>query len=529
MADPEFDVVIVGAGISGIGAACHLTEKCPERSYVILEQRDDIGGTWDLFRYPGLRSDSDMFTFGYSFRPWTDTQSLADAGSIKSYLRDTAEEYDVLGNIRFGRQVTDASWSSEDGFWTLTTRDRETGEIEEHTGRFLFECTGYYNYEHGHVVDFPGEEDFEGPVIHPQKWPEDLDYSDRKIVVIGSGATSITLVPALAETAEHVTMLQRSPTYVMAMPGRDRLAEFLHRFLPEWIVYRIIRTRNILLQRLFYDLFQTFPNFSRGLIQKQMRAQLGEDYDMRHFTPDYDPWDQRLCVVPDGDLFKTIRRGDASVVTDHIERFTENGILLEDGQDLEEGRELEADMIVTATGLDLQMMGGIDLEVDGEPVAQSERMIYKGVMIEGVPNAATTFGYINASWTLKVDLVCEYVCRLLNHMGERGYAAAVPRNHEGVETDGYVMDELKANYIQRAADRLPRNGAKSPWKEKNNYLYDWWRMHFGSLEDDELDFYEDPAPIAPSRGMAPQENGTGESAPAPPHGAESARETSAAG
>lgn len=488
MKENYFDVLIVGAGISGIGAACHLTRNCPDKSYAVLEKRDDLGGTWDFFEYPGIRSDSDMFTFGYSFRPWTETETLADGGSIKNYARETAQEYNVEEKIRYRRHVKKASWSSEKRLWTVTAVNEKTGKTETYKARFIFECTGYYNYDEGHEVDFPGESNFEGPAFHPQHWPENLDYTDKEVVVIGSGATSITLVPAMAEKAKHVTMLQRSPTYVLAVPEKDNVTEWLRQYLPEWLVYRITRTRNIFLQRIVYDLAQTFPKTMRWLIRRQIRSWVGEDFDMRHFSPDYDPWDERLCVVPDGDLFEALREGSASIVTDHIERFTENGILVKDGQDIEEGRELEADVIVEATGLNLQMMGGIEMEVDGEKVSHSDRMVYRGAMLEGIPNAVTIFGYINASWTLKVDLVCEYTCRLLNYMDENNYTKVVPTDDEGVETEGHAMDELKAGYIQRASDRLPPKGKKDPWKVTNNYFYDWLKLHYGSIDDGVLKF-----------------------------------------
>lgn len=483
-----FDVLIIGAGISGIGAACHLTRECPGKSFAILEQRQDLGGTWDLFEYPGIRSDSDMFTFGYSFRPWTETKTLADGNSIKNYVRETAEEYNLTDAIRYQRRVTSASWSSGERLWTVTVQNEDTDETETYSTRFLFECTGYYNYEHGHEVNFPGESNFDGPAFHPQRWPDDLDYTNKKVVVIGSGATSITLVPTMAEKAEHVTMLQRSPTYVLSMPSEDTITEWLRQYLPEWLVYRITRTRNILLQRLVYDISQRFPGFSRWIIQSQVQSWLGDDYDMRHFTPTYDPWDQRLCVVPDGDLFKAIKKGSVSVVTDHIESFQNDGIRLKDGQDVENGNLLEADVIVEATGLELQLMGGIEVEVDGEDVDPSNRMVYRGAMLEGLPNSVTIFGYINASWTLKVDLVCEYICRLLNFMDRNNFTKVVPEPDDDVETQGHAMDELKAGYIQRASDRLPPKGNQDPWRVKNNYFFDWLKLHYGSIDDGVLEF-----------------------------------------
>ncbi len=488
MDDTYVDVLVLGAGVSGVGAACHLTRECPERSFAVLEMRDELGGTWDLFEYPGVRSDSDMFTFGYSFRPWTETQTLADGASIKQYVRETAEAYGVTDRIRYRRRVDRLSWSEETRTWTVEVQNLETGETETYESRFIIECTGYYNYEHGHEVDFPGESDFDGQAFHPQKWPEDLDYSDQQVVVIGSGATSVTLVPAMAEEAEHVTMLQRSPTYILSMPSEDRITEMLRRYMPEWLVYRLTRVRNILIQRLLYDIAQTFPDFSREFIQNQIRERLGEDFDMRHFSPDYDPWDQRLCIVPDGDLFEAIRCGDASVVTDHIVEFAEEGIRLEDGRDLEEGRVLEADVVVEATGLEIQLLGGIDVKVDGDEMSGSEQKVYRGAMFEDVPNFVTVFGYINASWTLKVDLVCQYTCRLLNHMDEHGYTKVVPTDNEGVDAEGHAMDELDAGYIQRAADRLPPKGTQAPWKIKNNFLYDWFNLHYASLEDGVLEF-----------------------------------------
>jgi cation diffusion facilitator CzcD-associated flavoprotein CzcO len=488
MDDTHVDVLILGAGVSGVGAACHVTRECPERSFAVLEMREDLGGTWDFFEYPGIRSDSDMFTFGYSFRPWTETQTLADGSSIQQYVRETAEAYGVTDRIRYRRRVERVSWSEERRVWTVEAQNLETGETETYEARFIIECTGYYNYECGHEVDFPGESDFDGPAFHPQKWPEDLDYRDQQVVVIGSGATSITLVPAMAEEAEHVTMLQRSPTYILSMPSEDRITEMLRRYLPEWLVYRITRVRNILIQRLLYDVAQTFPNASRRFIQNRIRERLGEEFDMRHFSPDYDPWDQRLCVVPDGDLFESIRRGDVSVVTDHVVEFTEEGILLEDGRDLEDGRVLEADVVVEATGLEIQLLGGIDVEVDGDEVSGSEQKVYRGAMFEDVPNFVTVFGYINASWTLKVDLVCQYTCRLLNHMDEHGYTKVVPTDDEGVEAEGHAMDELDAGYIQRAADRLPPKGTQAPWKITNNFLYDWFNLNYASLEDGVLEF-----------------------------------------
>ncbi|HKC28184.1 MAG TPA: NAD(P)/FAD-dependent oxidoreductase, partial [Jatrophihabitans sp.] len=393
MASEHVDVLILGAGVSGIGAACHLTRACPGKSYAILERRQAIGGTWDLFRYPGIRSDSDMFTFGYSFRPWNETEVLADGPSIKKYVAETAAEYGVDKHIRFGMYARTASWSSEQGLWTIDVRDEATGTRKSFTAKFLIACTGYYNYDQGYRPTFAGEDEFNGTIVHPQHWPEDLDYRGKRVVVVGSGATAVTLVPAMAETAAHVTMLQRSPTYILALPARDKISESMRRVLPDSLVFRMARRRNIGLQRVMYGLSRSRPNVVRSLVLKAAERQLAGAAELKHFTPKYDPWDQRLCIVPNGDLFKTIRSGRADIVTDTIERFTPNGILLSSGA------ELEADVIVTATGLDVQMLGGAEVDIDGVPLALNETVTYKSVMLDGVPNAVLVFGYTNASWT----------------------------------------------------------------------------------------------------------------------------------
>lgn len=481
MATQHFDVLIVGAGLSGIGAACHLTRECPDKTFALIERREDIGGTWDLFRYPGIRSDSDMYTFGYNFRPWTEPKVLADGASIKSYVGETAREYGIDEHIRYGRRVTRAAWSGDAGVWTVTVRREDTGRTERYTCDFLLGCTGYYDYDAGYKPDFPGESEFQGPVIHPQHWPEDLDYAGKKVVVIGSGATAVTLVPAMADQAAHVTMLQRTPTFIASLPALDKLSMKLRTVLPEMAVYRLARGRNIVLQRTMYKAAQRWPRVMRRMLEKGVRRWLGSEY-VPHFSPDYNPWDQRLCVVPDGDLFKTVRDGRASVVTDRIETFTENGILLQSGD------EIEADIIISATGLELQMLGGVEIEVDGEPVALNERLTYKGVLLEGVPNAAMIVGYINASWTLKADIASEYVCRLLNHMDKRGYAQVVAEDHEGCKTDATIMDALDAGYVRRAADRLPRQGSKGPWRLAHDYLRDRPVLRRGPIEDGCLHF-----------------------------------------
>ncbi|MCG8392305.1 MAG: NAD(P)/FAD-dependent oxidoreductase [Pseudomonadales bacterium] len=481
MSNNHVDVLIIGAGLSGIGAACHLTRKCPNHTYAIIERRERIGGTWDLFKYPGIRSDSDMFTLGYSFRPWTEPKVLADGPSIRQYVEDTAEEYGVKRHIRFGRKVVKANWSSDDKLWTIETTNEETGETETFTSNFLFSCTGYYNYDQGFRPDFPGEQDFKGQIIHPQHWPEDLEYQGKKVVVIGSGATAVTLVPAMAKEGAQVTMLQRSPTYIATVPETDPISVQLRRFLPEMVVYRLARTRNIGIQRMVFKLSKQRPKLVRRALLAAAKRQLGEDFDMTHFRPHYNPWDERLCAVPNGDLFKSLRKGETEVVTDHIERFTENGILLKSG------KELEADIIITATGLNIQMLGGVEGTVDGKAVNPNDTMVYKGAMLKDVPNMALVFGYTNSSWTLKADLVCEYVCRLLNHMDKTGARTVTPRDREDCSTDENFLG-MRSGYIQRAHDELPKQGSRHPWQVVQNYLYDLPRLRFGNIEDGVLEF-----------------------------------------
>lgn len=478
----NFDVLIIGAGISGIGAACHLSRQCPSKRVAILERRKDLGGTWDLFKYPGIRSDSDMFTFGYNFRPWTDTRTLADGPSIKQYVTDTAREHGVDKKIHFGRKVTGASWDSDTQQWTISVTNEASGEAESWTTRFIMLCTGYYNYDRGYRPEFPGEEDFKGPIVHPQHWPEDLDYTGKRVVIIGSGATAVTLLPAMAEDTAHITMLQRTPTYILPLPGVDPMARRLMGVLPEMVAYRLMRSRNIAMQWLSYVASRTFPEQTRNLILRVVRRQLRGKVGLEHFTPDYYPWDQRMCVVPDGDLFRVLRNGRASIVTDHIDRFTEHGIRLKSG------RELEADIIVTATGLDLQMLGGMTLNVDGKPHRPQDGMLYKSVLIEGVPNAAMVIGYINASWTLRADLAAEYLCRLIKHMDRNGYAVATPVDTENSKTDETVMGSLKSGYIQRATDRMPRQGSHGPWRLTHDYYRDITMLRKAPIEDGYLRF-----------------------------------------
>jgi cation diffusion facilitator CzcD-associated flavoprotein CzcO len=489
------DVLVVGAGLSGIGAGCHLTMKCPDKSYAVLEARDTIGGTWDLFRYPGIRSDSDMFTLGYPFRPWPEAKSIADGPSILSYIKDTAREYGVDSKIRFNHRVQRASWSTEQAQWTVDVERTDTGETVQFTCNFLFMCSGYYRYDQGYTPDFPGLDEFSGQVIHPQHWPEDLDYAGKRVVVIGSGATAVTLLPSLAETAEHVTMLQRSPTYIVALPAVDPLAPFVMRWLPDRIAHPLLRWKNVLLSMLSFQLSRKRPHIMKAIIRKGLQRALPPDYDIdTHFKPRYNPWDQRLCLVPDGDLFKVLRDGSASVVTDTIETFTEKGVRLTSGQ------ELEADIIITATGLQMLAFGGLAMTVDGEDVKLSETVGYKGMMLSGVPNMAASIGYTNASWTLKCDLICEYVCRLLNHMDSIGMRQVTPRWREDTLPDRPFVD-LTSGYVLRSVENFPKQGDAPPWRLYQNYIKDVLMIRRGSLEDEAIEF-TNPVPA-----KAPREPG----------------------
>jgi monooxygenase len=491
----HFDVVIVGAGLSGIGAGCHLSERCPDRSFVILEGRDAIGGTWDLFRYPGVRSDSDMYTLGYSFRPWTEPKAIADGPSILRYVRETARDYGVDGHIRFGHRVIAAQWSSADAAWTVEAETGEGGETVRFSCNFLFMCSGYYNYAHGYEPAFPGAERFRGRIVHPQKWPEDLDYAGKRVVVIGSGATAVTLVPEMAKTAARVTMLQRSPTYVVSRPAADKIADWLRARLPARLAYGITRWKNVLLGMYFYRLARKKPEAVKAYLVDLVKKELGPDYDVKtHFTPRYNPWDQRLCLVPDSDLFAAIREGRVSVVTERIETFTETGLKLGSGV------ELPADVIVTATGLDLLALGGLALSVDGRAVDLAKTFGYKGMMFSDVPNLAAAFGYTNASWTLKCDLTCAYVCRLLNHMARTGMRQCTPRQRDAaLEVLPWV--DFSSGYIQRAMDKFPRQGGKAPWRLYQNYALDLMSLKFGSVTDGAMVF-SNPTPTGRSREVA---------------------------
>lgn len=477
----HFDVLIVGAGLSGIGAAARLKMSCPQKSFLILEGRDAIGGTWDLFRYPGVRSDSDMFTLGYRFRPWTDPKAIADAPAILKYINETADEFGVDKKIRFGHYVKHASWSTDDAEWTLKSEKRSDGSTVYFTCNFLYLCTGYYDYDSGYTPEFAGVDRFKGKIVHPQKWPEDLDYKEKCVVVIGSGATAVTLVPAMAEKAAHVTMLQRSPTYIVAMPSEDRIANFLRRVLPAGAAYTISRWKNVLFAMFFYVLSRRRPETMKRIVAKGVKKELGDEYAEKHFRPRYKPWDQRLCLIPDADLFRAIRNGRASIVTDDIETFTEAGLQLKSGE------HLDADIIVTATGLQLKLMAGLQLVVDGEPVDLSTKLAYKGMMYRDVPNAASAFGYTNASWTLKCDLTAEYVCRILNYMDRHGYAICTARIDDASIEAEPVLD-FNSGYVLRALHTLPKQGSKPPWRLYQNYIKDVGMLRYGRVNDGTMEF-----------------------------------------
>ncbi len=484
-ASEHVDVLIVGAGLSGIGAACHLRRECPGRSFAIVEARESIGGTWDLFRYPGIRSDSDMFTLGYSFKPWEEARAIADGESIRRYIRQAAAEHGVAEQIRFSTRVISAQWSSDEGRWSVElerTDGQADGERSTLSCSFFYGCTGYYRYDKGFTPDFKDIDAYQGQLVHPQHWPEDLDYDGKRVLVIGSGATAVTLVPSMAGRAAHVTMLQRSPSYVLSLPARDRLADVLRRTLPRRAAYSIIRWKNVLMGLGFYKLSRSAPGLVRRLLRHGVEARLPDGYDVdTHFKPTYQPWDQRVCFVPDGDMFAAISRGRASVVTDRIERFTARGVLLESGA------ELEADIIITATGLNLQALGGVAVSVDGRSIDLGQTIGYKGMMLSGIPNLALTLGYTNASWTLKADLVAEYVCRMLNHMDANGYTRCTPIG-PGAEEPTEPFLDLKSGYVLRAIAELPRQGSRSPWRLNQNYPLDVRLLRRGPLEDEGIQF-----------------------------------------
>jgi cation diffusion facilitator CzcD-associated flavoprotein CzcO len=477
---PIIDVLIVGAGLSGIGAAKHLQMHSPQSSWCILESRDAIGGTWDLFRYPGIRSDSDMYTLGYSFKPWIDHKAIADGSTIRQYIQKTADENGITPHIRHGHSVAHASWSSSEACWTLTANQKNNDQPVVLKARFLYLCCGYYSYKNGYQPNFPGQASFKGDWVHPQFWPDKLNYEQKKVVVIGSGATAVTLVPEMAKKAAHVTMLQRSPTYVISRPAEDGFSLTLQKFLPSKLAYQITRAKNVILGMLSYQLARSQPEFVKRYLVKIAAKQLRSDEQAQHFSPDYKPWDQRLCLIPDGDLFKQIRRGHASVVTDTIQTVTENGLQLSSGQFL------EADIIVSATGLSLNMLGDIQVTVDGQAFKPSQAMAYRGMCLSGLPNAIMTFGYTNASWTLKADLTAVYACRLLNYMRQHGYRKVVPVRDASVAEQDYLS--FTSGYVQRASSILPKQGSRAPWQVNQNYIKDIFLIKYARLNDGIMQF-----------------------------------------
>jgi|TARA_B110000091_G_scaffold15193_1_gene14377 monooxygenase len=481
MSKNHVDVVIVGAGLSGIGAACHLEQHCPNKTYSILESREAMGGTWDLFRYPGVRSDSDMHTLGYSFKPWKHEKAIADGPAILDYIHETAKEHDIEQHIRYNQRVTKIEWDTASSRWTLTI-DEGSKRGKKITCSFIYSCTGYYRYDKGYTPDFPGSDQFKGQIIHPQQWPEDLDYAGKKVVVIGSGATAITLVPSMAKTAAHVTMLQRSPTYVVSRPAEDAFAQRLAKYLPAKMAYLITRWKNVSQQALLYQLSRRRPEKVKAMLRKLTRLSLGENYDIdTHFTPKYNPWDQRLCLVPDGDLFRSLRKGTSTVVTDHIKTFTKTGIKLESGT------LLKADIVVTATGLELLAMGGMKIVVDGKTINLPDTLGYKGMMLSDVPNFVLAAGYTNASWTLKCDLTSEYVCRLLKHMERNNLDYAVARNHNP-DLERVAFLDLASGYVDRSIDQFPKQGTVAPWRLQQNYLLDILNLRFASMKGGAMEY-----------------------------------------
>ena len=478
----HFNVVVVGAGISGIGAGYHLQKQCPNKSFVILEGRERFGGTWDLFRYPGIRSDSDMHTMGYRFKPWIDEKFIADGSSILNYLEETIDENNLGNKIRYQHKVLTSSWSSSTSKWTLEVKNLTSGLTENFTCNFLMMCGGYYNYDEGYSPHFENQEQFNGLIIHPQKWPDNLDYKNKKVVVIGSGATAVTIIPAMADQVEHITMLQRSPTYFMSAPDKDMIGNYFKKIFPQKTAYFLTRWKNILLGNYFYKQCVNNPEKVKEMLINGVRAHLGEDYDIdTHFTPKYKPWDERLCFVPNADMFEAMKSGKASVVTDHIDQFTETGIKLKSGE------ELTADIIIKATGLNLQFLNGIDVKVDNSQVNISEKLAYKGRMFNDIPNLACSFGYARASWTLGADLSSEYVCKLLNYMDKHGYDYCSPVIGKEVREEGTYLN-LSSGYVKRAIDRMPKQGSREPWKGNQSYLSDVTELRWGSITNDDLHF-----------------------------------------
>jgi monooxygenase len=489
MSPDHVDVLIVGAGLSGIGAGHHLQTHCPGKTYAIFEAREDIGGTWDLFRYPGIRSDSDMYTLGYRFKPWENAKAIADGPSILEYVRETARDNGIDSKIRFNHRVVRAEWSSAEARWTVEAQRTDTDETVQLTAGFVFMCSGYYDYQEPYTPDFAGTERFKGQIVHPQRWSDDIDYEGKRVVVIGSGATAVTLVPAMAEKAAHVTMLQRSPSYMLVLPGEDPIANWLRKRLPAKTAYSIVRWKNVLITMLFFQLSRRRPRIVKKLIRKGVQNNLPAGYDVdAHFKPRYNPWDQRVCLVPDSDLFEAIGNGSAEIVTDEIATFTEQGL------ELKSGAELEADLIVTATGLNLLALGGMEIGVDGHEVRVPETVGYKGMMLSGVPNLAVAFGYTNASWTLKCDLTCEFVCRLLNHMDAQGHRQAMPSERDpSIDTQPFI--DFTSGYVQRNLHKFPKQGREAPWRLYQNYARDIVMLRYGAIEDGAL-MFSNPAPVS---------------------------------
>lgn len=476
-----YDTLIIGAGLSGIAAAYQHQKECPQRSFAILEMRENMGGTWDLFRYPGVRSDSDIYTLGYDFRPWKGKKAITEGHSILSYIKDTANDTGISHHIHYQRRIETASWSSKEAVWTLGVACLESGEQLEYHCQFLWMCSGYYNYDQGYLPKFEGLDLYRGKLIHPQKWPQDLDYTDKEMIVIGSGATAVTLVPNLAKKARKVTMLQRSPSYIVPKPSEDILAQGLQKILPESTAHHAIRWKNILIETFFYQLSQRFPDFTKRLLLKVVKKSLGANFNVeKHFTPRYNPWDQRVCLVPDGDFFQSIKSGKAEVATDHIQRFTPQGILLQSGE------ELKADIIVTATGLDLKFLGGISMQLDRKPIDLSQLTVYRGAMFGNIPNFALSIGYINISWTLKAGLIAKYICRILKKMDGQGAKQVTPIQDFSESTDKLI--NMSSGYFRRARNIMPHQGKRAPWKMHQNYFQDIQNFQYSSLEDGILEF-----------------------------------------
>lgn len=481
MTTTAYDVIIVGAGISGIGAAYHLQHDCPGKTFVVLEGREALGGTWDLFRYPGIRSDSDMYTLGFSFNPWRNPKAIADGPAILDYMKETAATFGIDKKIRYNHKVTDASWSDKDQRWTLTIAAHGDTPEQHLQCRFLYMCSGYYSYNEAYMPEFPGYRDFKGRIVHPQFWDQTLDYTNKKVVIIGSGATAVTLVPEMAKKTKSMVMLQRTPTYIFNLPSQDKIALKLRELLPEDRAYEIIRWKNILMSLGFYNAARKWPEPIRKLLMKGVEKELGKGYDMCHFDPPYKVWDQRLCAVPDADLFRAIKDGQVEVVTDTIKTFTPKGILLNSG------RELEADIIVTATGLKLQLLGGMTVQVNGQPGNSGDTHCYRGMMLSGVPNFAFSVGYTNSSWTLKSELSSQFVTKVLNYMDKKGYSVCTPHFDESSMASTPLLD-FDAGYVKRAAAILPKQGSKSPWKVYQNYIKDTMLLKFGPVHDKYLEY-----------------------------------------